>query len=118
MTSWNKIVQPSKGDVRAITPVTGTTADSYVNVVDLDTRWLNDTALTIANTGSTNQLDYQVLVYNDYAAGIGYVSNTDTVAVNDSDQVSLGRHARVKVQVKSTSSGNSTTYQIDCIAGR
>ena len=118
MTSWNKIVQPSKGDVRAITPVTGTTTDSYVDAVDLDTRWLDETILTIANTAGSNELDYQVLVYNDYSSGVAYTTTTNTVAINDSDQVILRRHARVKVQVKDTSSGNHTTYQIDCIAGR
>ena len=118
VTKWNKIVQPTKGDVRAITPVTGTTTNSYVDAVDLDTRWLDETILTIANTAGSNQMDYQVLVYNDYAAGIAYATTTNTVAVNDEDQVILRRHARVKVQVKSTSSGSHTTFQIDSISGR
>ena len=118
MTDWNNIVKPQKGDIRAITPVTGTTTNSYVDAVDLDTRWLADTTLTIANTAAVNELDYQVFVYNDYASGTAHDVFSGTVGVSDTDQISLTRHARVKVQVKSTVGGNHTTYQIDAIAGR
>ena len=118
MTDWNLIANPAKGVIKVITPVTGTTTNLYVDAVDLDTRWLKDTVITIANVAAVNELDYQVLVYNDYAAGISHRVFSGPVAVSDTVQVSLIRHARVKVQVKSTSSGNHTNYQIDSIGGR
>ena len=118
MTEWNNIVQLTKDFIRAITPATGTTTNSYVDAVDLDTRWLGETTITISNTAAVNELDYQVLVYNDYGSGMAYTTTSNTVAVSDNDQIILVRHARVKIQVKSTSSGNHTTYQIDAIAGR
>jgi hypothetical protein len=118
MTSWNQIGDPAKRTIRAITPVTGETTNDYVEIIDLDTRWLTDTVLTITNTLAVNELTYRVLVYSDYANGKEYEITSNTVAVSDSDQVILRRHARVKVYVKATSLGNQTDYQIDCIAGR
>lgn len=118
MTFWNQIADPAKQAIRAITPVTGETTNAYVEVVDLDTRWLTDTILTIANTAAVNELDYKVEVYNDYANGTAHETRTNTVLVSDSDQVILLRHARIKVYVKATSSGNQTDYKVDCIAGR
>lgn len=118
MTDWQTIVKPAKGDIRAITPATATTTDSYADAVDLDTRWMGDTIITIANTGSTNQLDYQVLVYNDYANGTAHTTTTNTVATVDTDQIILVRHARAKVQVKSTVGSSHTNYQVDAITGR
>ena len=118
MTSWNKIASPSKRDIRAITPKSGETTNVYVEVVDLDVRFLTDTVITIANTAAVNELDYKVEVFNDYSNGTAFETRTNTVAVSDSDQVILLRHARVKVFVKATSSGNQTDYKVDCIAGR
>ena len=117
MTQWNNIVQLSKDFIRAITPDTGTTTNSYVTSCDLDTRWLGETTITIANT-DTNSLDYQVLVYNDYQNGIAHTITTNTIVGSDTDQIQLNRHARVVIQVKSTLSDNHTDYQIDAIAGR
>ncbi len=118
MTSWNQIAEPAKGAIKVIIPVTGTTTNSYVDVVDLDTRWLAESIFTIANTAALNELDYKILGYNDYANGIAYEITSNTISVSDSDEAILRRHARIKVQVKATSPGNQTTYQIDCIAGR
>lgn len=118
VTKWNNIVQLAKDFIRVITPVTGTTTNSYVDAIDIDTRWLGETIITIANTAAVNELDYQVLVYNDYGSGTAHTTTTNTIAVSDSDQVILNRHARIKIQVKSTLSDNHTTYQIDAIGGR
>lgn len=118
MTNWNRILLYAKGEIRAITPATATTTDDYADVVDLDTRWLGDTIITIANTGVTNQLDYQILVYNDYTNGTAHTTTTNTVATVDTDQVILVRHARVKVQVKSTVGSSHTDCAVDAIAGR
>lgn len=117
MTAWNNILKPGKGDIRAISPVTGTTTvNTYVEVVDLDTRWMGDTNIIISVT--VNSLDYRILVYNDYALGVGHETTTSTITAADSDQVVLARHARVKVEIKPTASGVHGSYQIDCIAGR
>lgn len=119
MTSWKNILNYAKGEIRAIVPVTGTTAvNTYVEVVDLDCRWMGETNFTIANTEAVNALDYKIVIYNDYAAGVGHIITSNTIAVSDSDTIILRRHARVKVYVKPTSSGNHTDYQIDVIAGR
>jgi hypothetical protein len=118
MTSWNVIANPAKGAIKAITPVSGTTADGYAEVIDIDVRWISDTVLTIANTAAVNGLIYKVDVYNDYANGTAFKTFENTVVLSDSDQVILVRHARVKVSVKAASAGNQTTYQVDCIAGR
>lgn len=118
MTSWNIVANPVKQAIKAITPVTGETTNDYVEIVDLDTRWLTESIITIANKLAVNELTYKVEVFNDYVNGTAYETTSSTVAVSDSDQVILRRHARVKVYVKATSSGNQTDYQIDCIAGR
>lgn len=118
MTEWNQIADPAKRAIRVITPKTGTTVDAYVEAVDLDTRWLTDTVITIANTAAVNGLTYQVLVYNDYANGEAHDVFTGTVALSDTDQVILIRHARVKVEVKSAVGSAHTTYQIDVMSGR
>lgn len=117
MTEWNNIVQMSKKFIRAITPITGTTVNAYVEVVDLDTRWLGDTNFTIANTAAVNGLTYKVTGFNDYGSGIEHEITENAVALSDDDMVILKRHARVKVYVKSTTPDAHTTYQVDCIAG-
>lgn len=118
MTDWNTIIKPAKGDIRAITPATASTVDAYVTAIDIDTRWLDESIITISNEGGSNEMDYQVLVYNDYASGVAFTTTTNTVAINDEDQVILRRHARILVQVKSTVGSSHTTYQVDAIAGR
>lgn len=117
-TSWNKIASPVKRDIRAITPVSGTTTNDYVEIVDLDVRFLTDTVITISNTAAVNELTYKIEVFNDYANGTAHELVSKNVAVSDSSQVVLLRHARVKVYVKATSSGSQTNYQVDCIGGR
>ena len=120
MTAWQDIANPAKRSIRAIVPATGTTENNYVdaNTVDLDCRWLTETVIVISNTLAVNELKYRVLVYSDYANGTAHEIISNTVTVSDNDQVILGRHARVKVQVKATVGGDQTDYQIDGIAGR
>ena len=117
-TQWNIISQFSKNEVRMITPITGITTNNYVNIVDLDVRWLSDTTITISNEGGTNEMDYKVIVYNSYTDGVGYTTSTNTIAINDEVQIVLNRHARIKIQVKSTIADSHTNYQIDVISGR
>ena len=114
----NDIVKLSKDVIKALVPDTGTTVNAYVTVTDMDTRWLGELDIIISNTAADHGMTYQILVYNDYANGIAYEITSNTISVSDSDEAILRRHARIKVQVKATSPGNQTTYQIDCIAGR
>lgn len=117
MTLMNTIVNPQKGSIKAIVPVNfTTTVDAYAEVIELDTRWLEDTNIIIGVVG--NDLDYRVTVFNDYALGAGYETTSGTVAVADSDQIILKRHARVTVDVKPTVGGLNGTANISVIAGR
>ena len=119
MTSWKNILNYTKGEIRAIVPVTGTTDDNaYVEVIDLDCRWLSETNFTIANTEAVNELDYKIVGYNDYGSGVGHIITSNIIAVSDDDMVILRRHARVKVYVKPTAGDAHTNYQVDCISGR
>lgn len=118
MNDWNLIMNPCKKTIVSITPVTGTTTNDYVDAIEIDTRLLDETIITVANTASVNDLTYSVLVYNDYATGIGHETISGVVAISDSDQVILRRHSKVKIQIKSSIGGNHTTYQVDIIAGR
>lgn len=118
MTEWNNIVQMGKEYIRAITPVTGLTVDAYVEVIDLDTRWMGETNFIISNTSITNGLTYKVTTINDYGVGIEHELTENDIVVSDNDSVILRRHARVKIYVKSTVGGDASSYQIDCIAGR
>lgn len=118
MTNWNNIVQMGKEYIRAITPVTGVTTNDYVEVIDLDTRWMGESNFIISNTSVTNDLTYKVATINDYGVGIEHKVTENDVVVSDNDSVILRRHARVKIYVKSTVAGAASSYQIDCIAGR
>jgi len=118
MTKWNHIVKLESDIIRAITPETGTSTNAFVSVVDLDGRWLGESVITISNTAAVNELSYEVIVYNDYANGIGYTATTNIIAVSDSDQIILTRHARIVIKIKSNVADSHTTYQVDVIAGR
>ena len=100
------------------TPVTGTTTDSYVVAYSANLQWAQNTTIVITNTGATNSLTYDVRVYSHEASGKPYTTTSDDVAPSDSDQIILAKHSKVEVRVKSTSSGASTDFQIDSIAGR
>ena len=99
------------------TPETGTTTNAYVIAYSANLQWANRTTIVIANTGAANSLTYDVLVYS-HESGKPYTTTTDTVVADDSNQVILVKHSKVEVRVKSTVSGDHTTFRIDSIAGR
>jgi len=93
---------------------TGTTTDSYANALNWTNaeKYLHKTII-LKNTGDTNSLDYQVLVYahND---GNAYTETSGSLAAGDVVKIVLNNHyARVVVQVKSSTAGASTSYRID-----
>jgi hypothetical protein len=115
MTQWKNIVQLAKRQIRTIVPVIGTSTDSYINVVELDSRWSEESTIIVANTGGSNELDYRILVYSDFN-GIGHETTSNTITINDSDQVILYQHSKIIVQIKSTVLGNHTTFEVDVIS--
>lgn len=100
------------------TPATGTTTNSYVAAYSANLQWAHDTVIVVANTGATNNLTYQVLVYANHDSGESHILTSNTVVAGDTDEIILVRHSKIDVQVKSAVSGAYTTYQIDSIAGR
>ena len=117
MTTWNVIANPAKRAIKAITPISHLTDDNaYVEVLDLDLRWLTDTNIIMGVT--TNSLDYRVLVKNDYAAGVARETTSGTIVAGDQDSIILSRHARVTVEVKPTVAATHGTINISVIAGR
>lgn len=100
------------------TPATGTTTDSYVEALEVDSRFASDSTFVITNTGGANSLDYDVLVYSNHASGKPFTTTSGTISHSDEDEVILVRHSKIVVRVKSSSAGNHTTYQIDSIGGR
>ena len=92
----------------------GTTTDSYTNALDWSDadKFLHKTIL-IKNTGDTNNMDYKVLVYV-VDGGIAYEETSGTLAPGDVAKIVLNNwYSRVVVQVKSSTAGASTSYQVD-----
>ena len=66
MTNWQtkQLLGKYRDSARSIEPVTGSTINASVNVIDLDTRQNRDTVITINNTG-VNTLYYSVQIRNE-----------------------------------------------------
>lgn len=118
MTEWNnkELGGKVRNATRSISPVTGITTNSSVNVIDLDTRQFRDTELIIANTGG-NSLYYSIRVRNEYDLGADFTVFSNEISVNDEDESILVRHSRIFVDVQSYVSDNHTTFSITAIGG-
>ncbi len=93
----------------------GTTTDSYANALDWRYEGIQEGRITLKNTGDSNSLDYKLLTYSHFS-GNEYEEVTGSLGAGNTQVFSLSKaYARVKVQVKSTTSGNATTYDIDYI---
>jgi len=93
---------------------TGTTEDSYTDALIWGgvRKYLHKTII-IKNTGDTNSLDYKVLV-EAHTGGLQYEETSGSLAAGDIVKIVLNNHySRIIVQVKSSTAGASTTYQID-----
>jgi len=98
---------------------TGTTTNDYVAAFTWDVRGQKKKSILVKNTGASNNLT--VLVSKKcHSSGLSW----EEEAASDIEEGSyfLWRscesYATVIIQVKSTSSGNSTTYQYDAIGVR
>ena len=115
-----QIIPPSGGYKEKLA-TTGTTTNSYATARDIDMRGMESGVCTIENTGGTNSMDYKVVgEYADYSEGESneIVSETAITAGNKDFFQLENAYARILVQVKSTSSGNHTTYSIDDFQNR
>lgn len=95
---------------------TGTTTNSYVDVLTWDVRGYKKKSIYLKNTGGANSL--LVLVNKKcHSAGLTWTEMTEqTIAFGSSFLWrSCESYATVMLQVKSASAGNSTTYQYDAI---
>ena len=92
----------------------GTTTDNWVNAVDwTDAKKFLHKTILIKNTGDTNSMDYKVLVYV-VDGGLSYEETSGTLGPGDIVKITLNNwYSRVVIQVKSSTAGASTTYQID-----
>jgi len=94
--------------------VSGTTTDSYQNALVWNCSPYLYKTIFIKNTGS-NDMDYRVFT-EVYAGGIQYLETSGTLAPDDVAKVVLNNlYTRIIIQVRSSTAGNSTTYQIDYI---
>jgi len=94
--------------------VTGTTTDSYTDALIWGgvRKYLHKTIL-IKNTGSSNSMDYRVLV-EAHSGGLQYEETSGTLGPGDIVKIVLNNHySRIIVQVKSSTAGAPTEYQID-----
>jgi len=99
--------------------LTGTTTDSYADALNWNCEGFNNKTIMLKNTDDANSLDYKVLTYA-YPGGVAYeeVSET-TLAPGDVAKIVLNyAYGAVSVQVKSTTSGESASYQVDYVGNR
>jgi len=103
--------------------VTGTTQDSYPSdpalTWDLSDLYADRKTIVIVNTGSTNNLDYRITIKADKNGSYEAIENTDTLGPGDSALINIRNpRAVITVNVKSTTSGNSTTFEIQTMYSR
>jgi len=96
--------------------VSGTTTDMFVVVLDWDTRGLVNKSIFIKNTGDANAMRVKVSRYANYNGDIEYIEDERELLAGELIDYQLNAaSARIKVSVKSSSAGNSTTYDIEAI---
>lgn len=104
--------------------VFGETTDEFVLVLDADTRGLYDKIFFIKNTGDTNRLEFKVgrTLYQGNKTETPIESfelfspGLERMQVDPQDIEELSEeeeYATIKIYVRSSSTGQSTTYQID-----
>jgi hypothetical protein len=118
MTVWNnrQLLGKARDSARAIDPVVGVTVNALTNIIDLDTRQNRDTEIIIENTG-TEILYYVINVQNDYNEDTYFTVFFNEVIAGQSDEIILGRHARLFINIKSQVAGLHTTCLISIIGG-
>ena len=110
-------VYPAEQPATTEATTSGNTTDSFTTALDWDTRYRGKKTIIIKNTGTANSLDYEVYTRAYYDGGVDYQETTGTLAPGDVAKVVLDDvYARVFVDVKSTNTGNPTSYRIDYIS--
>jgi len=99
--------------------LTGTTTDSYADALSWNCEGFDNKTIMLKNTDAANSLDYKVLTYA-YPGGVEYVEVSETtLSPGDVAKVVLNyAYGAVSVQVKSTTGGESASYQVDYIGNR
>lgn len=118
MSSWNnkQLLGNVKNSAHSLDPVTGTTENADVEVVDLDLRQNRDSVFTISNTGA-NSLYYTAKVRNDYANGKDFTLFSNEITTADRDELVLVRHSRIFIYMKSHVLDTPTDFSITAIGG-
>lgn len=92
----------------------GTTTDSYVRIVEWDVRDEDEKLVLIKNSGGSNSMDYRVYSKARWGGNIEYQEGTGTLTTGSVAKINVTGHtAALIVELKSTSAGNSTSYQIE-----
>ena len=118
MSEWNQrqLFGRLRNNAKSTDPITGTTENTAVEAIDLDTRIFNDSVFIIENTGS-NTLYYSMKVRSEYNDGAEFEVFYNIITNSDSDELILVHHARVFIHVNSYLADNHTTYSITAIGG-
>lgn len=91
----------------------GTTTDTESVVATIDLRNSKGTSIFIKNTGSSNDMDIKVISYVMYSGSISYTEKSVVVSPGNVEKINIENRQKVEVKVKSSVSGNSTTYRIE-----
>ena len=92
---------------------TGTTTDSYVTVMSWITRDTPIKTITVTNTGLSNYMDYKILQYAGPNSSPLITEQTDLPPDTGDINLIVSPLFKVQVQVKSSTSGAATTYEVD-----
>jgi hypothetical protein len=118
MSEWNQkqLFGRVRDSARSMDPVIGTTVNTSIEVIDLDTRQFKDTEFIISNTG-LNSLYYSTRVRSEYDDGADFTVFSNKVLSGEVDELILVRHARVLIDINSYTTDSHTTYSVSVIGG-
>ena len=100
--------------------VSGVTTDAYVTIVTWPCRPFGvGKNILIACDHASNDLDYKILGYVKSGSALPIEVFSETTLTHGTQQpLSVDeRYDEIKVQVKSSSAGNASSYQVDYVGG-
>lgn len=100
--------------------VSGVTTDAYVTVVTWPCRPFGEGKnILVACDHASNDLDYKILGYVKSGSALQIEIFSETTLTHDTQQpLSIDeRYDEIIVQVKSSSAGNASSYQVDYVGG-
>ena len=100
--------------------VTGTSANAYPSTFQYQNKKIgfqDHKYLIVENTGATNSIDYRVQVQDGLNTDLRLLTingaTENAIALGVYDEVSMdGNYVDISVEVKSTSSGNHSTFSV------